>query len=32
LNGILYIDHLESPDKLEKVEVSEVNYEDSIIG
>jgi len=32
LNGILYIDHLESPNKLEKVEVSEVNYEDSIIG
>jgi peptide deformylase len=32
LNGILYIDHLESPDKLEKIEVSEGNYEDSIIG
>lgn len=32
LNGVLYIDHLESPDKLEKVEVLEGDYEDSIIG
>jgi len=32
LNGILYIDHLESPDKLEKIEVSEDKYEGSNIG
>ena len=32
LNGVLYIDLLESPDKLEKIEVSEDNYEGSNIG
>jgi len=32
LNGILYIDHLESPDKLEKIEISEDKYESSNIG
>jgi len=32
LNGILYIDHLESPDKLKKIEVSEDKYEGSNIG
>lgn len=32
LNGILYIDHLESPEKLEKIEVSEGKYEDCVIG